>query len=82
MLHAQADEFRGRRERKRQFRRLWITRISAALMGNDLSYSRFMHGLTVAGVEVNRKMLSELAIHDRPAFDALVAQARGALAQQ
>ena len=61
-------------------RRMWIVRISAALMTTDLSYSRFIHGLNLAGIDINRKMLSELAIHDRPAFDSIVAQARQALA--
>lgn len=80
VLHAQKNEFIGRKQRKRHFRSLWITRISAALMSTGLSYSKFMHGLNVAGVNINRKMLSELAIHDRAAFDALVQQARAALA--
>lgn len=79
VMHAQADEFRGRRERKRQFRRLWIVRIGAALKPHGLSYSKFIHGLNLAGVEINRKMLSELAIHDAQGFDAIVAQARAAL---
>ena len=79
VMHAQRNEFIGRKQKKRQYRQLWITRISAALMTTDLSYSRFMHGLGLAGIDINRKMLSELAIHDRPAFDALVAQSRTAL---
>lgn len=80
VMHAQADEFRGRREKKRQFRRLWIVRIGAALKPMGLSYSKFIHGLSKAGIEINRKMLSELAIHDPQGFDAIVAQARAALA--
>ena len=79
VMHALANAFRGRREKKRQYRALWITRISAALKPHQLSYSRFIHGLNRAGVDVNRKMLSELAIHDPSAFEALVAQARTAL---
>lgn len=80
VMHAMRDEFIGRKQKKRQFRRMWIVRISAALMTTDLSYSRFIHGLNLAGIDINRKMLSELAIHDRPAFDSIVAQARQALA--
>ena len=76
-----ADAFarRDRRARKRQFRGLWITRISAACRARDLSYSRFISGLNLAGIDLNRKMLSELAIHDPTAFDALVTQAKEAL---
>jgi large subunit ribosomal protein L20 len=73
------DEFIGRKQKKRQFRRLWIVRIAAALKPTGLSYSRFIHGLSKAGVDINRKMLSELAIHDRAAFDQVVEQARAAL---
>ena len=80
VLHAKANEFRGRKEKKRQFRALWITRISAALMNTDLNYSRFIHGLKLAGIDLNRKQLSELAIHDPAAFEAVVGQAREALA--
>jgi large subunit ribosomal protein L20 len=80
VLHARANAYRGRKERKRQFRALWITRISAALKPHELSYSRFVHGLDKAGVQLNRKMLSETAIHDPKAFEALVETARSALA--
>jgi len=69
---ARASAYRDRKRRKREFRRLWITRISAACKIRDISYSRFMNGLKKAGVEVNRKMLSELAICDAAAFDELV----------
>ncbi len=69
----------GRKQKKRDFRRLWITRISAACRMNDISYSQFMNGLKKAGITLNRKMLSELAIHDAPAFTALVAKAKAAL---
>ena len=64
--------FRDRKQRKRDFRKLWITRINAACRQNDISYSRFIEGLTKAGVEVNRKMLSEVAINDPKAFSELV----------
>ena len=80
VLKARAYEFRGRKEKQRQFRALWITRINAALMGTDLNYSRFIHGLKLAGIDLNRKQLSEMAIHDPAAFDAVVGQAREALA--
>ena len=79
VMKARANAYVGRKQRKRQFRRLWITRISAAVMQHDISYSRFIHGLGLAGIEVNRKMLSELAIHDEAAFAALVGQAKDAL---
>ena len=80
VMHAKANEFRGRKERKRQFRALWITRISAALMPLDLKYSRFIHGLKLAEIDLNRKQLSEMAIHDPSAFKAVVGAARDALA--
>ena len=66
----------GRRLKKRDFRKLWITRISAACKLNGMNYSTFMHGLKQAGVEINRKMLSEMAIHDAVAFTALCDMAR------
>ena len=62
----------GRKRRKRDFRRLWITRISAACRINGTNYSRFMHGLKQKGVDMNRKMLSEMAIHEPEAFSALI----------
>lgn len=71
--------YRDRRRRKRDFRRLWITRINAAARLNGLSYSRFMNGLKKAGIEIDRKMLAELAVHDEKAFSQLVAQAKHAL---
>ena len=71
--------FKGRRLRKRDFRRLWIVRIGAALEGTGLVYSRFINGLGKAGIALDRKMLSELAIHDRKAFEELVASAKKAL---
>lgn len=63
--------FRDRRQKKRDFRKLWITRINAAARMNGLSYSRLMHGLKLAGIEVNRKMLAELAVSDAAAFTEL-----------
>lgn len=69
---ALASAFKDRKRKKREFRRLWITRINAACRMRDISYSRFMNGLKKASVEVNRKMLSEIAICDAEAFDELV----------
>ncbi len=69
----------GRKQRKRDFRRLWITRISAATRANGMNYSTFMNGLKKAGITLNRKMLSEIAIADPAAFTALVEKARAAL---
>ena len=71
----------GRKQRKRDFRSLWITRISAACKLNGMNYSTFMHGLKLAGIEMNRKMLSEMAIHEPAAFTALTEQAKAALAK-
>ncbi len=71
--------FRDRRAKKRDFRKLWITRISAAVAPYDINYSRFMHGLKKAGIEMNRKMLSELAINDPAAFAQVVEAAKAAL---
>ncbi len=68
--------FRDRRQKKRDFRKLWITRINAAARINGLSYSRLMHGLKLAGIEVNRKMLSELAVSDAAAFAQLAETAK------
>jgi len=70
----------GRRLRKRDFRRLWIARINAAARANGLSYSRMMDGLSKAGIDINRKMLSEMAIHDSVAFTDLASKAKAALA--
>ena len=71
--------FVGRKLKKREFRRLWIARINAAARMNDISYSKLMNGLKVAGIDINRKMLSELAISDPKAFTALAEQAKAAL---
>jgi large subunit ribosomal protein L20 len=73
--------YRDRRQRKRQFRALWIARINAAARMNGLSYSRFMNGLSKAGVDVDRKMLADIAFHDNVAFAALAEQAKIALAE-
>jgi large subunit ribosomal protein L20 len=72
--------YRDRRTRKRDFRRLWITRINAAARQNDMSYSTFMHGLNTAGVEVNRKMLADVAVRDPEAFRRFAEVAREAVA--
>jgi large subunit ribosomal protein L20 len=72
--------YRDRRQKKRQFRQLWIARINAASRQNGLSYSRFINGLKKASVEIDRKILSDIAVHDKVAFTALVAAAKGALA--
>ncbi len=70
----------GRKQKKRDFRKLWIARINAAARMNDLSYSRLMHGLKMAGIDLNRKVLSEIAISDPKAFAALCEQAKAKLA--
>jgi large subunit ribosomal protein L20 len=72
--------YRGRKQRKREFRALWIARINAAVRLHSLSYSRFMNGLTKAGVEIDRKVLAQLALEDPKAFDRLVEVAKGAAA--
>ncbi|MBQ7669425.1 MAG: 50S ribosomal protein L20 [Clostridia bacterium] len=69
----------GRKQKKRDFRSLWITRISAGCKANDINYSKFMYGLKKAGVDLNRKMLSEIAIYDKEGFAALVEKAKAAL---
>ncbi len=69
----------GRKLKKRDFRQLWITRISAGCKMNGMNYSTFMHGLKKAGIDMNRKMLSELAIHDAAAFTALCEKAKASL---
>ena len=70
--------YRDRRRKKRTFRRLWITRIGAAARAHDLSYSRFIHGLKVAGIDLDRKVLADLAVRDPAAFGALVQRAKAA----
>lgn len=71
--------YRDRRQKKRQFRALWIVRINAASKANGLSYSKLIHGLDKAGIELDRKVMADLAMHDAPAFAALVEQAKAAL---
>ena len=71
--------FAGRKMKKRDFRSLWITRISAQAKVNGMNYSTFMHGLKLAGIDLNRKMLAELAVSDKDAFAALVEKAKAAL---
>ncbi|MFD1067434.1 50S ribosomal protein L20 [Oceanobacillus locisalsi] len=71
--------YRDRRQKKRDFRKLWISRINAAARLNDISYSKLMHGLKLAGIDINRKMLSDLAVNDEQAFTQLVSQAKDAL---
>lgn len=71
--------YRDRKNKKRDFRRLWITRINAGAHQNDLSYSKFMNGLRKAGIEIDRKILADLAVHDPAAFTALADKARSAL---
>jgi large subunit ribosomal protein L20 len=76
LMHSGQYAFRDRRQKKREFRKLWIVRINAACRENEISYSRFIEGLNKAGVEVNRKMLSEIAIADPKAFSELVKVAK------
>ena len=73
------SSYAGRKQRKRQFRQLWIARINAAARMNDISYSKLMHGLKLAGVDINRKMLSEMAISDAEGFAKLVEVAKAQL---
>ena len=80
VLHSGQYAFRDRRAKKGEFRRLWIQRINAACRINDISYSRFIAGLNAAGIEVDRKILADLAVHDAAAFAALVVSAKAALA--
>ena len=80
VIRALRNAYVGRRLKKRDYRRLGIARINAATRMNGLSYSKFMHGLKLAGVDVNRKMLSEIAIHDAKAFTDLVEIAKSKLA--
>ena len=79
VMHSGNYAFNDRRERKGQFRRLWIVRINAACRQNEISYSRFIAGLNTAGIEVDRKVLADLAVSDPATFAALVAAAREAL---
>ncbi len=80
LLHSGSYAYRDRRDRKGQFRRLWIARIGAGARQNGMSYSQLIHGLQRAGVEVDRKILADLAVHDPAAFGQLVQTAKDALA--
>ena len=79
VTHSMVYAYVGRRDRKGDFRSLWIQRINAAARANGMTYNRFIQGLKVAGVEVDRRMLAELAVNDAPAFAALVQVARAAV---
>ena len=76
VMRAMAHAFAGRKQTKREYRKLWIVRINAAARINGLSYSKFMNGLKIAGININRKMLAELAVNDAPAFTKLVDTAK------
>lgn len=80
VMRALASSYAGRKQKKRQFRQLWIARINAAARINGLSYSRFMYGLKLAGVEMNRKMLAEMAVNDADGFTKLADIAKEKLA--
>ena len=80
-MKSQMYAYIGRRLKKRDFRSLWITRINAAARINGLSYSKLMHGLKVSGINLNRKVLAEMAVNDEKAFAALAATAKNALAK-
>ncbi|GLZ56240.1 50S ribosomal protein L20 [Actinomycetospora sp. NBRC 106378] len=79
-LHSLTYAFRDRKQRKGDFRQLWITRINAAARANDMTYNRFMQGLKLAGIEADRKVLAEIAVSDPTAFTALVEAAKAAVA--
>ena len=79
VMKAMAFAFAGRKQTKRDYRSLWITRINAAARMNDISYSKLMHGLNVAGINLNRKILADLAVNDAPAFAQLAEKAKAAL---
>ena len=80
VMRALTSSYAGRKERKRQFRQLWIARINAAARMNGISYSQMMHGLKVFGIEINRKMLAEMAVNDAAGFAALAELAKKAVA--
>jgi large subunit ribosomal protein L20 len=79
LLHSATYSYRDRKARKGDFRQLWITRINAAARANDITYNRFIQGLRLAGIEVDRKVLADLAVTDEAAFSALVELARAAV---
>ena len=80
VMRALASSYAGRKQKKRQFRQLWIARINAAARMNGLSYSKMMHGLKVANIDINRKMLAEMAVNDSAGFTALAEIAKKAIA--
>ena len=80
VMRALASAYAGRKERKRQFRQLWIARINAAARMNGISYSQFMHGLKLANVDINRKMLAEMAVNDAEGFTTLAELAKSKIA--
>ena len=79
-MRALTSSYAGRKERKRQFRQLWIARINAAARMNGISYSQMMHGLKISGIDINRKMLAEMAVNDAAGFAALAEVAKKAVA--
>ena len=80
VMRALTSSYAGRKERKRQFRQLWIARINAAARMNGISYSQMMHGLKVSGIDINRKMLAEMAVNDAAGFAALAEVSKKAVA--
>ena len=82
VMRALTSSYAGRKERKRQFRQLWIARINAAARMNGISYSQMMHGLKVSGIDINRKMLAEMAVNDAAGFAALAEVAKKAVAKK
>ena len=80
VMRALTSSYAGRKQRKREFRQLWIARINAAARMNDISYSKLMHGLKLAGVDINRKMLAEMAVNDAEGFATLAELAKTKLA--
>ena len=80
VIKAAQYAYRDRRQKKRDFRALWIIRINAAVRAHDMSYSQFMNGLKKASIEIDRKVLADIAVHDKPAFANLVAQVKSLLA--
>ena len=80
VMHSERDQYIGRKQKKRQFRGLWTQRINAAVRTFGISYSVFIHGLKLAGIELNRKVLAEMATNDTASFEAVVKQAQAALA--
>ena len=81
VMHSLRYAYRDRKNKKRDFRKLWITRINAAANNNGISYSKLIHGLKLANIDINRKMLSEIAIHDESTFKSLVDTAKKSLAK-